>query len=384
MCLCSPAANAQDELRASEPGGVVLMPTTDLAVFESSENRTDLDCRVTPIKPELDFDLRFNAGYDVAMGMQQLAGDGDDLHILIRVTPIDLPENPHYFEDHVSVPAIDPNTRGEASITGGFDVGPGRYRVDWLVRDRSEHVCSSHWEIEARADDGLSDLPVALRSGEVAPHPKDLFAEQSQTRHDRDTRGLHITLLVNFSPADTGGSTMNPKALRAVVSILRSITRAPGISRFDLVAFSAQQSRVIYRGVNLSRIDFPALGKAIREVPMGTVEYSQLKDPDREPRFLGDLLAGELETGSANSDAIIVIGPRLDFDRRIPRQLPGNVGELKCPIFYLSYNQDRANPWQDTIASVVKVHRGLEYSIAAPHDFERALQDMMFRIGKHK
>jgi len=383
-CLYAPAARAQDEVMAGETGGPILLPTTDLAVFESPENRTDLDCKVRPIRPELDFDLRFHAGYNVDVGMRQLAGDGDDLTVVMQVTSLGSAPRSYYFEDHVNVPAIDKSTTGEASITGAFDVGPGRYHVDWLMRDRKEHICSSHWEVEARPDDSLSSLPAALREGEVAPHPKDVFDQQSTVPHDGASKGLHITLLVNFSPTASDGSAMSPKALRAVVSILRSVTRAPGVSRFDLVAFSAQQSRVIYRGADLSQIDFPALGEAVRKVPMGTVDYSLLKDPDSEVKFLGDLLSRELEAESARSDAVIVIGPRMDIDRRVPRGLPGDAGEVRCPIFYLSYNRDpRANPWQDTIAGAVKVHRGLEYSITAPHDFERALHDMMFRISTH-
>ena len=384
ILLCVFPARAQIELQASEPGDKVLLPPTDLAVFESAENRADLDCQVNPIKPTLDFDFRFHTGYDVSIGMQQLADAGDNLLIVMRVTPEGGEQNPHYLEDRVGVPPIDKNMKGKASFTGGFDVGPGRYRVDWLVRNRLEHICSAHWEIEARPDANLTDLPIAMGAGEVAPHQSDPFAGQSRLPGGNGAQGLHVAVLVNFSPAERGASAIEPKTLQAVVSILRGIVRQPEIGRVDLVAFSAQQESVVYRAANVSQIDFPALGEAVKQVPLGTVDYRQLDDRDSEMRFLGKLLAQQLTPEPAEPDAVIVVGPKLDFDCRLPHELPPNAAEARCPIFYLSYNPDPvSNPWRDAIGTVVKAYKGIEYPIAAPRDFERAFKEMMFRVGQH-
>ena len=54
-----------------------------------------------------------------------------------------------YFSQHVNVPAIEENAGGPAYLNGTFDVGEGKYHVDWLMRDRAERICSSNWEIEA-------------------------------------------------------------------------------------------------------------------------------------------------------------------------------------------------------------------------------------------
>src|SRR5579871_6373788 len=51
----------------SGPDGHVNIFNTDLAVLEAGETRKDLECTVTPNKPALGFDLRFHAGYDVAL-----------------------------------------------------------------------------------------------------------------------------------------------------------------------------------------------------------------------------------------------------------------------------------------------------------------------------
>ena len=38
---------------------------------------------------------------------------------------------------------------GDATLGGIFDLGEGNYHVDWLMRDRSERVCSFYWDSEA-------------------------------------------------------------------------------------------------------------------------------------------------------------------------------------------------------------------------------------------
>ncbi len=60
--LCSSAAS-QELMQPATPGGEVRHFTTDSAVLESTENRKDLPCTVTPVKPVLGFDMKFHAGH---------------------------------------------------------------------------------------------------------------------------------------------------------------------------------------------------------------------------------------------------------------------------------------------------------------------------------
>ena len=358
-----------------------LLPSTDLAVFESGVNRNDLDCHVKEVKPDLDFEFRYQTGYRVQFPVQQLAGKGDRLHIIMRVTPSDRPEDSQYLEDFITVPPIGADVKGEGQVQGRFDVGPGRYKVDWLVRNIAEHVCAAHWEIEAKPEGDLDGLRMALAADQVAAHHQDPFVDQAPLPSDRP-RGLHIALLANFSPGERGASAMHPDALRAVVSILRSIVRQPGIGRVDLVAFSAQQAAVVYTAENPTGINFRALGNAVMQVPMGTVDYQQLDDPDHEMKFIAKLISEQLKPGPSQPDAVIVVGPKLDFEERIAGELAPVPGSERRPVYYLNYNDDPVgDPWQDAIGKLVKVYQGIEYSITAPHDLGRALKDMMFHFA---
>ena len=68
------------------PGGTVQLIGNDSAVLESDEAKKDLPCTVTPVKPILGFDLRFHSGYEIAVPLSEIAGDGDTLTIIFRVT----------------------------------------------------------------------------------------------------------------------------------------------------------------------------------------------------------------------------------------------------------------------------------------------------------
>ena len=138
----------------------------DLAVLESGELRKDLPCTVTPSKPALGFDLKFHAGYQVTVPLRELAGTENMLNIVFRVSPQDHPDEPVYFMQHLRVPPIEEDAKGDAYLQGAFDVGEGSYHVDWLMRDRTERVCSSNWDSEAAL--APKDRPMSLA---IAPRP---------------------------------------------------------------------------------------------------------------------------------------------------------------------------------------------------------------------
>ena len=46
-------------------------------------------------------------------------------------------------------PMIEDDASGDAQLEGTVDLGEGNYHVDWMMRDRTESVCSSNWDMEA-------------------------------------------------------------------------------------------------------------------------------------------------------------------------------------------------------------------------------------------
>lgn len=88
--------------------------------------------------------------------------------------------------------------------------------------------------------------------------------------------------------------------------------------------------------------------------------------------------------GKASHDAIIIVGPKLSLERKVPLDVLREGGAAPCPIFYLSYNP---NPFEerfaDTIGFALKAYStASKYDIARPGDFGTALKGILDRLGR--
>lgn len=384
VLLCA-TLRAQVELVG--PGGSAPnMMNTDLAVLSAQDVRKDLPCTVTPTKPILGFDLRFHAGYEVNVPLKELAGSENKLTILFRVTPDHHPDDPMYFVQRIHVPSIEENASGDATLSGAFDLGEGNYHVDWLVRDRSERVCSFYWDSEAQL--AAKDKQIGL---EMAPETIAVTQDQQFTEDPPVERApthgppLNIKVLVNFAPQDQDASTFRPLDTVALVSILRRISREPQFGKFELVAFNMQEQRVVYRQKSSERIDFPALGKALESVKLGTVDLKRLGQKHGDTEFLTDLIKKEM-TSDDHPDALVFAGPKIMLDAALPQEtLTPIASDVDYPVFYMNYILNpNAVPWKDSISRAVKLFRGTEYTISRPRDLWFSFTDLVNRIVKSR
>ncbi len=153
--------------------------SSDMAVLETQEPRKDLNCTVSPIKTAtLGFDLRFHDSFDVTVPLKELAGQENQLTILFRVTPQDHKDQPSYFVQHFRVPSLQENAKGEATLTGNIDLGEGTYHVDWLMRDRSERICSSYWDVDATLPAKDKQIELSLAPGQVSRLELEQFTDE--------------------------------------------------------------------------------------------------------------------------------------------------------------------------------------------------------------
>jgi len=194
--LAASAANGWAQTRL---GTEFRLQSNDMAVLESDEPRADFSCQVTPEKPALGFDLRFHADYRVTVPLKVLADVGGRLQVLMQVTPVADSEEPVYLAQRFAVTNIPPQAKGESILAGGFDLGFGRYRVDWMMRDGRGQICSSHWELEAKRGRGQRELPLTLEPNMIAERV-DLFGDELPVQRDA-THPLHVKMLLNLSPA---------------------------------------------------------------------------------------------------------------------------------------------------------------------------------------
>jgi hypothetical protein len=367
------------------PGGIFRLFSSDAAILESNEARKDLPCTVTPIKPALGFDLRFHAGYAVSIPLRELAGEGNQLTMIFRIIPESQPDEPVLLSQRMSVPNIDEDAKGDATLQGAFDVGEGKYHIDWMMRDRSEHVCSSNWDIQAALPPRDKEMPLNIGPNVIEAADTEPFRQEPPVEHAPEGAPLNIKVMVNFGPQNTYSAALQPIDTNALVSILRNVAREPRIGKFSVVAFNMQEQRVIYRQDASPQIDFPALGDALHSVNLGTVDFKRLGQKHADSEFLTNLITREMKDGQETPDAVIIAGPKVMLDDSLPQEPLKQIADVSFPIFYMNYNVNpQGVPWRDAIGVAVKHLKGAEFTISRPRDLFVVWTEIMGRIVKSK
>jgi hypothetical protein len=374
--------SAQDIMAPTE-GLVRLMPA-DAAILESTENRKDLPCTVTPEKAALGFDLKFHLGYEVTVPIKELVGTDNQLTMVFRVTPENHPDG-IYFSQHFQVPAIDRDEGGPAYLNGAFNVGEGKYHIDWLMRDRAERMCSFHWDSEANLPAKDKQMTLDIAAGTVQTVDPEIFKQDPPIQREQKPAPLNVKVMVNFAPQDANSAALQPLDSRALLSMLRSISREPRISKFSVVAYNMQQQKVIYRQDEASQIDFPALGQAVKALHLGTVDLKHLVQKHSDTDFLTQLMTNEIKDPKDNLDALIFAGPKVMLEDGVSLDTLKQLSDVKFPVFYMNYNANpQMNPWRDAIGNAVRILKGAEYTISRPRDLFFAWSEIMGRIVKSK
>lgn len=382
--LLSPASlRSQVMMPGLSEGGAVHLMGTDAAILDTEETKKDLPCAVTPVKPILGFDLRFHSGYDITIPLKELAGSGDLLTIIFRVTSAAEKDSPLYFSQKYNVPQIDEDAKGDAFLGGGFDVGEGDYHIAWMMRDKLERVCSSNWDVTATLTGRDQGMKLPIGRDAILASDEEFFKEEPPVVRIAANDPLRVKVLINFAPQESFAAAMQPIDTSALVSILRNISREPRIRKFSIVAFNMNEQRVVYRQEDSDQIDFPKLGKAVASLKFGMIDYRKLTDPHSATTFLSGLIADEL--GHNKADAVIFAGPKVMLDEQLPLDDMKELGGVSYPVFYLNYNLiPTQNPWRDAIGNVVKRVRGWEYTISRPRDLWTSWADVMGHISKMK
>ena len=362
---------------------LTLLPS-DMAIFASADQRKDLPCVVTPRKADVGFDLRFHTGFDVTVPLKELAGNSEALTVVFRVYPEGEPDHTVYFLERFHTPSIEDEAKGEALLQGGMDVGEGSYHVDWLMRDRSERVCSSNWSFDAVLSAKDRPMPLFLGPNQIAESLPEPFVNDSARPAHMTEDALNVKLLVNFAPQDSQSASLQRSDTDALVSILKAIERDPHVAHISLVAFNMEESRVVYRQEASDQIDFPALGRALHSVKLGTVDVGKLAEKHGETAFLQGLIEHEVSS-SAHPDALIFAGPKAMLDADVPQEDLRRIGNIEYPVFYMNYNLNpQAVPWKDSISHAIRAFKGTEYTISRPRDLWVSTTEMVSRIVRFK
>jgi hypothetical protein len=331
-------------------------------------------CSVTPIVPVLTFDFTFHSGYEVSMPMKTL-DPANKLTVAYRATARDQNNHLTYFLRAVSSSSIDWDG-ATGTFKDMFALGEGRYHIDWSLEDQHSHVCATSWDTEAALTPKEAAVRPWIQPTRVQPVEATVFERQPQIERKFERDLLQLDIIVNFAPQDPRASVLKDQDLAGLVGILRTIARDPHIREYSLVACSVEAQKILFRQAGVDRIDFPGLAEALKSLRLGTVDLKQLLRKDGPAQFVASILSKEPK--KQRSDALIIVGPKLNPQAQMSRQLLESLQEESQPIFYLNYHvKPEMIPWGDIIGKIVKKRRGVEYTISRPMDLIKAWSDVI-------
>jgi hypothetical protein len=287
----------------------------DVAVLDSRAARRDLSCQIEAVKPFLGFDLRFHSYYRVTIPQRISESAGGALSVLVRVPPTSQRQSA-YFAQQVVVPNLPAEAKGMGMFAGGFDLGSGRYGVDWIMRDRAGRACSSHWELQAKLGPHERTMPLTLGENAIAEGLAN-GSDEKPASSPVATQGFHVKILLNVSPVGEKKSLLDPRYAQVLVSMLRSIVHESDVRRVGLIAFNLRAQKVVYRMENADTVDFSALGKVFEHPDAGAIDYRLLQDRKSGAHFVTNLLIDQLGCAASCEDAIVILGPKVTLERTV-------------------------------------------------------------------
>jgi len=333
----------------------------------------EFQCNVKPVAPWLNFAFRWQAGYRVRFPLRQLPEEESRLQVAFRVTPEG--GEPAYFWEEFQVPA-GKRTGGHAGrFSGGFFVGEGRYRVDWVMIGPNGRSCRKKWAFRVKLNARQRRRQQFLSPGAVAP----IFFEWNEVARSRP-RPYRLAVVLHVSP-------LFPRSIRVtrfdqafLATLLISLFENTPFQETALYAVSLEKQEVIFESKRLDSESFRRLLKAMQEFDLGTIGIEQYTNPEGRIDFLADLVNRQIALPEP-PDAIVFIGPNTRHTGKFPAHRLERAPGGKPLFFYihLDYFSWRF-PWADLIERLTKGQNGKIFRIRTPDQLAKALDEMEKRI----
>ncbi len=332
-----------------------------------------IPCKVDLFGPSLDFELRFFVGFRLSSPSAPLAGPSRLFALRVLVTPLDVPGvKPSLFERNFRAGPIPPG-RNEFQLRDSFAVGPGRYKVQWILVDSKGPSCYVEREFRAELRKKDSDLRLRAQPGEVVDSRLRLFRPERAVVEDGPKPPLRIKVFLNLDVPTTRSRTrIRMWELMPRFSALRALSRNPRIGGLAMVAYSVEEQTVIARHGLQDSFDYRALRTNMDELEPGFVSIDQLQR-DSDLAFFNEMLVRELP-GDEAVDAYIFLGPDVFTRKNREKELLESIGQLPEPVFFLA---DGRAPWKGLIGKTVGFFHGKTYRFYDPSQMADSVEKMV-------
>jgi hypothetical protein len=347
--------------------------------FGEIQNKAPLVGQVHIVKPRLNFGFRFQAGYYASLPYRQFASAGHRLGVALRITPKGSGE-PVYFVQPVPLPPrIPEGTKEKLEIEGGFQVGEGRYTVEWALFDESGRCLRKKWEIEARSPG--RNVRVAQPPGKVSA----LVMDRREILKPRDpsTQPLRVTVLLHVAPLYSRSTRLRSFDRFLLLSSLVWLLEESPFTSVKLVAFNLDQQRELYRQESFDAAGCARLADAMTHIELGTIPIDTLRRRTGHIDLLARML-NEERSATEPADAVLFVGPAArQFDKFPPSMIAAPTVASVPKVFYFEYFPywGRNAEFPDSIDHATHAAAGKTWHIHSPAELADAVHNLAKELG---
>jgi hypothetical protein len=356
----------------------VIDPVRAAKVWASHADDRPLHCEVIPVPARLSFSFRFQTGYVVRMPLKQYTGAGHRWNVLMRITPTGGGE-PFYFGSYTRLRNV-PKTNAQGELGGVYQVGEGRYTVDWMLADDQNRVCRKSWKIEAKLDARERGLKLGMAANTVAPLT---FRRWSPQNDDRDVHPIgRLTVLLHAAPLYPRSMRFRAQDRLLLVSSLASLLEALPARSVRVVVFNLDQQKELFRQDDLTPDAFDQVAQSTSNLQLQLVDYRVLQNRRGHISLLADLINQELGA-TEPSDKVIFLGPTSRFYDKFPEAALEQPAATTPQFFYFQYKPyfGREADFPDSVAMAIKKVKGKTMPIHTPDEFARAIREVGTQVG---
>jgi hypothetical protein len=359
-------------------GQYVIDPARGARLFAAHAGDKPLHCEVIPVLARLSFSFRFQTGYVVRMPLKQYAGPGHHWNILMRVTPVGGAE-PFYLGSYTRLRNV-PKTNAQGEFGGAYQVGEGRYAVDWMLADDLNRACRKSWKVEAKLDPRERSLKLGMTPNTVGPLT---FRRWSPQNDEGDVHPIgRLTVLLHAAPLFPRSLRFRTQDRLLLVGSLAALLEALPARSVRVVVFNLDQQKELFRQDDLTPDSFDQVAQSTTNLQLQLVDYRVLQNRRGHVSLLADLIKQELEA-TQPADKVIFLGPTSRFYDKVPDVSLEPHAASAPQFFYFEYKPylAREASFPDSVAMAIRKMKGKTMLIHSPDEFARAIKEVETQAG---
>jgi hypothetical protein len=329
-----------------------------------------MHCEVTPVPASLSFSFRFQTGYVARLPMKQYSGPGHHWNILMRIAP-STGGDPFYLGSYTRLRNA-PKNNGQREFGGFYQVGEGRYTVDWMLADDLNRICRKSWKVEAKLDAHERGLNLGMAANTAGPVT---FRRWSQQGDSDDPAIGRLTVLLHAAPLYPRSTRFRIQDRLMLISSLASLLEALPARSVRVVVFNLDQQKELFRRDDLTPDSFDQVAQSTSNMQLEVVDYQVLRNRRGHIGLLTDLIKQELDAAEP-SDKVIFLGPPSRYYDKLPDASLDQHAASAPQFFYFKYKPywGRDADFPDSVAMAIRKVKGKTMLIHTPDEFARAIR----------